>query len=585
MSRRPNIRRLARKKQVERLAAALRYTDWARTHDGREADVGVDVRRRAVEALAEMEAPEALQAIAEEAFTDEDPKVRLTSAKALHGRSEPAAVEALGRAVLDWEDPVYAEARAAALAALRAAPPAEAAGPLARSLVERPADNGSTNERGDWLLKELAQRDERGAEAAVRQLTESLAGDRVVQERAVRSLAALAPESSPALIEALDDPARCARAAEALGESGDGRAVEPLIALLTRPDPAARRAAAEALGKLGDPQSAEGLLASTRDEEYEVRVAAAQALDSLGSIAVMLGVASMLRPAIAAGGGQIEVETPVEAGSARLEIMLGARDGGAGNGSVEGELREEDSEHASTAEDQAPADHERAAEQQPLADEERTDSEHEDEHAGEVETLTGEVETLADEFAAIANDIEEEPPQREGAQVVEDAAEGQAAEEPADVQVVESDKAAVETALAELADDGGTDATAEAPVEEQPPRAGQRPQPRTPFARLLARLAAKRAEETVVTAEPVEDVAPAPADAESSGDAAESSGDAAQSSGDHAETSGDDAKTSELAVVGQGDVGQDNGATPERAGRTRVRRSKRRSRRSKRRRR
>jgi len=65
---------------------------------------------------------------------------------------------------------------------------------------------------------------------------------------------------------------------QALGASGDPRAVPTLIQALADSDADIRRMAAEALGKLGDPQAIPALAQTLRDSEWDVRCAAAEAL-------------------------------------------------------------------------------------------------------------------------------------------------------------------------------------------------------------------------------------------------------------------------------------------------------------------
>ncbi len=68
------------------------------------------------------------------------------------------------------------------------------------------------------------------------------------------------------------------RAAWALEELGDARAVEPLLARLEDEEWSVRGSAAEALGRLGDARAVEGLLARLEDEEGYVRGSAYEAL-------------------------------------------------------------------------------------------------------------------------------------------------------------------------------------------------------------------------------------------------------------------------------------------------------------------
>jgi HEAT repeat protein len=73
-------------------------------------------------------------------------------------------------------------------------------------------------------------------------------------------------------------------AAQALGQLGDVRAVEPLITALTDGDRTVREAAAQALGQLGDVRAVEPLITALTDSATTVRETAAQALGQLGDV-------------------------------------------------------------------------------------------------------------------------------------------------------------------------------------------------------------------------------------------------------------------------------------------------------------
>ncbi len=73
-------------------------------------------------------------------------------------------------------------------------------------------------------------------------------------------------------------------AAQALGQVGDGRAVEPLIAALNDLDLNLRSDAAEALGKLGDKRAVEPLAVALKDPFAKVSQAASNALRKLGNV-------------------------------------------------------------------------------------------------------------------------------------------------------------------------------------------------------------------------------------------------------------------------------------------------------------
>ncbi len=92
------------------------------------------------------------------------------------------------------------------------------------------------------------------------------------------------PRAVEPLIATLD--ADVDTAASALGEMGDTRAVEPLIAALKDSDsfrPDTRSSAARALGKICDPRAIEALIGALEDSDKNVRTAAADALALLGN--------------------------------------------------------------------------------------------------------------------------------------------------------------------------------------------------------------------------------------------------------------------------------------------------------------
>jgi len=90
-----------------------------------------------------------------------------------------------------------------------------------------------------------------------------------------------------ALSSLLDNEDVCQDVARALGEIGDSRATEPLIAVLESPYSSARGNAARALGDIGDVRAAAPLVrAAFSDHNEAVREAAATALVRLGAPSV-----------------------------------------------------------------------------------------------------------------------------------------------------------------------------------------------------------------------------------------------------------------------------------------------------------
>lgn len=102
--------------------------------------------------------------------------------------------------------------------------------------------------------------------------------DRIVRRRVERLMKAGDVEG---LINALKNPLMACRAARALGEMRDVRAVEPLMEALHDRNSNVRTAAACALGEIGDPRSEGPLKMALYDEYRDVRECAGYALRKL----------------------------------------------------------------------------------------------------------------------------------------------------------------------------------------------------------------------------------------------------------------------------------------------------------------
>jgi HEAT repeat protein len=107
----------------------------------------------------------------------------------------------------------------------------------------------------------------------------------------------------PGLIKALGfkkDPAVRRDAAAALGQLGDSRAVEPLLAALSDVEPEVRASVAAALGLLGELSAVEPLIGALQDDDPSVRTAAALALGGLGPALAGIGDDRAVLPLILA---------------------------------------------------------------------------------------------------------------------------------------------------------------------------------------------------------------------------------------------------------------------------------------------
>ncbi|MBI2469798.1 MAG: HEAT repeat domain-containing protein [Planctomycetes bacterium] len=136
-----------------------------------------------------------------------------------------------------------------------------------------------------------------GDERAVKPLIYTLGDESlVVREKSANALGKLGrPEAEESLISALNSNTNlsivCA-IIESLGQLGDTRAVEPLIAFLGHKEAKIRECTAASLGKLRDTRAVESLIAALNDEQERVRWYAA---DSLGKIGDPASVDSLIK--------------------------------------------------------------------------------------------------------------------------------------------------------------------------------------------------------------------------------------------------------------------------------------------------
>lgn len=277
---------------------ALRHEDPVTDRDGRFADLGAGVRAEAVAALARIDTPAAREGVLS-ALDDPEDKVRRGAIEAIASTRDPAAAEPLAGAVAGWTEPEQQEARSEALEALIALNDADSSRRLAGLLIDREAEIEPADAE---MVRRLADAsDDRALAATIMDLIRGLRV-RLDPDRPRALLAALAPESVPPLIDALEDEPARREAALALGAAHDSRAVEPLCDLLAESqDPKIRRAAAWALGEIRDPAAVETLLVATGDSDYSVRVAAGAGFDAFGNVAIAVALSPASQPALPSG--------------------------------------------------------------------------------------------------------------------------------------------------------------------------------------------------------------------------------------------------------------------------------------------
>jgi HEAT repeat protein len=301
-NRRPRIKQLRRRHDVEGLWKALGYRDEVRTTDGTVVDLGRSVRREAMAALRGIDDDRVIPA-AREALEDEDPEVGLEAARALKERgAADEVVDALARSPERLTEEVRIELRAAVLE-----PGAPAVGALFAEQIIRYGDQATRPDDEPAFLVELLSRHSASDRelAAWDAVAELGADDEGRAERAFVVLSCLGDDGVQALREALDRPHR-AHAARALGRLRDSSALPDLIDLLGDADAPARAAAAQALGDIRDPRAVEGLLQASTDDEFVVREACIEAVDKLGSAAVVFAMAAFVQPLLSGpAAGQI----------------------------------------------------------------------------------------------------------------------------------------------------------------------------------------------------------------------------------------------------------------------------------------
>ena len=120
--------------------------------------------------------------------------------------------------------------------------------------------------------------------------------DPAMRDRAARALGDLRDARAiPALIAALADGRVGRGAVWALTQFTDPRLVAPLVGALSLPDATARALAAGKLAELGDRAAVRGLIATLADEDEHVREEAARALGRLGDPAALEPLLGALR--------------------------------------------------------------------------------------------------------------------------------------------------------------------------------------------------------------------------------------------------------------------------------------------------
>ena len=265
-------------------------------------------RGLAAEALGRLKSRQAVPALIE-LLDDPDDGVRFDAVKALGEIGDPRALEPL-IARLDSPNENFRRSVAEKLGMLGGARAVEALirtlGDSADSVRLRAAQALARLGEPQWetwvegSVSDLWNLGESGDARALEPLLKALADPEGDRSDAAKGLGELRDARAfEPLLGALKDENAYLRgaAAYALGQLGDKRALDPLLGVLADPDPYARENAAMGLRELGDPRACQPLIDALQDPERAVRGLAAQALGYLADRRAALPLTSVLEDA------------------------------------------------------------------------------------------------------------------------------------------------------------------------------------------------------------------------------------------------------------------------------------------------
>jgi HEAT repeat protein len=324
--RKPNIKALVRREDVDGLERAASYQEVERTRQGTVRDLGIPVRAEAILALGSLETAGHNMALAR-GLRDPADLVRCAAVRALQARGEAGLLVQ----ALKWLPANHGHSRKLASQAVLDLKNFVTAPDMADALVNRD-DEELLSEDDAALVNALLDEDRpipfvyagfrgEGDELIKRLVTALGDGRGIVADRAGELLLRLAPISIDAVVAELRKGKAAAEAACLLGRIADRQALDPLVNALRHRDPRVRAQSAAALGELQDPASVEPLVQATRDRDDGVRTQARLALDRLGTTAAIAGVTGVLEPmireAVEAAVGDPEAEEQGRTGGSR----------------------------------------------------------------------------------------------------------------------------------------------------------------------------------------------------------------------------------------------------------------------------
>jgi len=267
------LKKIADKRALFPLINALKYEKW---HD--KYAVMASVRENAAEALGLLRDKNAVEPLIKALRTDKDEDVRWKSSWALGNIGDKNAVEPLMYAL----DDEHRRVRKSAVSALGKIGDKKSVESLISALND---ENYRVRKYAALSLGKIG--DERAIKALINALSDP---DCDVRWKAMIALGKMKNASVEPLIKFLNSDDSIIRrwATEALGHTGDLRALETLINALTGKskdrNKFVRVKAAEALGKIGDDRAVEPLIAAMEDSYIHVRIKAEEALNKIDSV-------------------------------------------------------------------------------------------------------------------------------------------------------------------------------------------------------------------------------------------------------------------------------------------------------------
>jgi HEAT repeat protein len=292
--RKPNIKSLVRREDVDGLLEAASYQDLTPTSTGTVSDLGIPVRVDAILALGTV-APEQGHNAITAGLRDPADRVRCAAVRVLHALQE---VDVLAEA-LQWLPAEGGHSRNLATQAIVSLGKSVSPAAVADALIHREDDDLLAEQDAQLILALLEDAGPDASDEVLRSLVMALGEERgIVVDRAAELLVLLVPDSIEPLVSELREGLNPSEAAYVLGRIGDPQTLDVLVKALKHRNARVRSESAAALGELEDPKAVKPLLRATRDKEPTVRRQARMALDRMGTIAVIEGVAELLRPVV-----------------------------------------------------------------------------------------------------------------------------------------------------------------------------------------------------------------------------------------------------------------------------------------------